>query len=599
VFSNVSVAVKIAVPFGVLIAFIAAGTFVSTLNQQRLLASERSLVSDSVDDTLTLDQVRAAFIDYQRLLYEYLVEPDPEKLSGLEGEMADDQKTIEEGVRDFVKGNSDAEQNRMAQSVLTGFVSMRAPVQDVWRLARLHRVPEAGALILSSVDVIYDQYMDVMDKLIASQESEAQALADSDAGRGVSDLWVLAGSGGGSAVLALVCGLLLIRMVRRPLVVARDFAAAVSRGNLTVRIAPKQLAGRDEFGTVMRSLSQMRDGLSGAVGDIDRSSKALSSVGGELAQAIEATSDAVRAINGSVETMRQKTFDQSSSVIETSATVQQIVKNIEGLRGDIENQAANVTQSSASIEQMTSNIQSVTRNIETMGEEFSQLVSASDRGKATIAAVGEKARFVNAQSQKLLLANGVIKEIAARTNLLAMNAAIEAAHAGSAGRGFAVVSDEIRKLAEQSGKQAGEIGRDIQSILQEIVLVVGAAAESEGAFGSILDKIGILSRYEHEIKQAMIEQSEGSQQVLEAVSQINHITANVKDGVTEISVGSGQIGAEMQKLAASSESLSSGMQSIDRESRRIQDVAGSLEQVGSRNAEQVRTLASVVSRFAL
>jgi len=246
-----------------------------------------------------------------------------------------------------------------------------------------------------------------------------------------------------------------------------------------------------------------------------------------------------------------------------------------------------------------SNIQSVTKNVEQMGEEFAKLLGASDDGRAKLATVAEKVKIVGSQSQKLLEANEVIKGIASQTNLLAMNAAIEAAHAGEAGRGFAVVADEIRKLAELSAQQSGEISKDITSILEEITTVVSATGDSEKAFGVILEEIGILDRYEQEIKLAMLEQRDGSKQILEAISEINAITSRVKDNVTEITEGSRSISHEMNNLASVSEELNASMHQIDDGTKQVRSATVLLEEVGQRNAEQITALAGVVIKFTL
>ena len=212
----------------------------------------------------------------------------------------------------------------------------------------------------------------------------------------------------------------------------------------------------------------------------------------------------------------------------------------EQLNGHVTEQAAAVTESSAAIEQMIANIRSVTSTLQKNTRNVKELQEASAVGHSGLSGVVSDIKEITFQSESLLEINSVMQNIASQTNLLSMNAAIEAAHAGESGRGFAVVANEIRKLAESSAAQSKTISTVLKNIKASIDTITKSTEAVLRKFDAIDEGVNIVADQENNILNAMEEQGQGSRQILQAVGQLNELTQKVKEEARLMVEGSGK-----------------------------------------------------------
>jgi len=399
-------------------------------------------------------------------------------------------------------------------------------------------------------------------------------------------------------VLALVvfAALFISRSISKPIVKVADTLKDISEGegDLTRSIA---VNSKDEIGSLALYFNNTLKKLRNLVVNVKREAATLSGIGTDLASNMNETAAAVNEINANIHSIKGRVINQSASVSETHATMEQLTVNIHKLNDHVENQSTHMSQASSAIEQMMANINSVTGTLINNASNVKTLREASEVGRSGLQDVAEDVKEIARESEGLLEINSVMEDIASQTNLLSMNAAIEAAHAGEAGKGFAVVADEIRKLAESSSEQSKTIGSVLKKIKGSIDKIMSSTGNVLDKFEAIDSSVKTVADQEDRIRDSMKEQTTGSKQVLEGVSEVNEITKHVKSASQQMLEGAKEVIQESDNLEKATQEITNGMNEMASGANQINVAVNHVNGISGKNREGIASLTREVSRF--
>jgi len=384
--------------------------------------------------------------------------------------------------------------------------------------------------------------------------------------------------------------------ITKPIITVTNTLKDISQGegDLTKTIPEK---GNDEISDMSRYFNLTLDKIKKLVVSIKEHATVLSDTGNDLSSNMVETAAAMNEITANIQSIKGRIINQSASVTQTSAAMEQITGNIDKLNGYVEKQASNVSQSSSAIEEMLANIQSVTNTLEKNGTNVNELNSSSEVGRESLEEAFSSIQEITRDSEKLLKINMIIADIAAQTNLLSMNAAIEAAHAGTAGRGFAVVADEIRALAISCTNQSKTIGDVLNKVKESIDYVHEITGNALSKFKVIDSSVKTVSEQEENIRNAMTEQNEGSKQILDAVGQLNEITRQVKEESIEMYKESRDVIQESRNLDHVTQEITGGINEMATGAEQINEAVNKVNEITMKNRENINHLVREVSLF--
>ena len=384
----------------------------------------------------------------------------------------------------------------------------------------------------------------------------------------------------------------IVKPIQTAVLALKDIAQG--EGDLTVRLP---VHGNDEMTDMAENFNKTIEKIGASVRSVSANTDLMKTVGNELAANMTETASAVYEISTNIEHVKKQVMTQSNSVIEIGSSLQAMMRTIEKLDSHVDIQTEAVDNSLISIDQMVKSIHTVNGGIETNVRILDELNHATDNGKTAVTESVGLSKEVDASSEILLETSSIIQNIAAQTNLLAMNAAIEAAHAGEAGKGFAVVAGEIRKLAEESSAHGKNITNILQALKHKIERMTASAESIEMQFDTIFGLVEKTKNQEQVIIQAMQEQKNGSMHVVQAMEKIGSMTHEVQLVSQEMLKGSTAVSDEMTLLAAMSDAIACSMNEMASGAIQINNAVQEVNDITQKNKMSIQNLSDEVAQF--
>jgi len=390
------------------------------------------------------------------------------------------------------------------------------------------------------------------------------------------------------AVIAVVLGLTIVLNLKVGAGIAdhikliEDGIESMKDGDLTLDLS---VSSSDEIGALSDDLCSFNKNLRSSIASIQTVSAENIQMKDTLIATAEESLSAAEQIAANGSSIERKITTLDDNLGSATGAVESIGASISGLNDRIQEQMSMTEESTASVTQMIASINNVAMIADQRRAAIDSLVGTVSAGGDKMETTFKEVEGISENVGSIKDITAIIANISSQTNLLAMNAAIEAAHAGDSGRGFSVVADEIRKLAEASSTNSTEIAAILNDIVERVDAASRSGAQTSDAFQAIQSEVTQLRDSLGEIFSNMNELRGGGNQILQAMNELRDATAAVNEDSSRIEGSSSSIGESMATLRRVSSEVASGMSEISTGTKEIstamKDVLSNAERLGT------------------
>ncbi len=372
---------------------------------------------------------------------------------------------------------------------------------------------------------------------------------------------IIIAAAGEILAVAVLLAILLVFFHHMEKIVRRMEEISGGGSDLTARIPVSE---GNELGQLSKACNSVIETIQNMVKTVSTSVDDLYFNSAEIVEQSQKMTDMLGNAENDLNDITGKATNQSELTEKMNQEIEAFKNSIILFRNKVNEQVEAVNQSSTAVEEITANIDSTGNNISRIKDEYDVIVSDTNSHLANQKILSEQIEKIQEMAKNLTEANKIITNIASQTNLLAMNAAIEAAHAGEAGSGFSVVAEEIRNLAETSANQTKSIKDIVSKIEAAVGDMVSSSNRSEKAFENLGQKVGNLQYSVQEIQRGMEEQSAGAKQILDMMRVLSSASGEMSNASDKMNSETNEIAESMSRIKSSSaEILSSSGSSLN------------------------------------